>query len=1063
VTEAIQKKIVRDNPLILGCLFVFIGFFSFSQKHNLITFSVADGLPSQIVNDVFQDNEGFFWFATQDGISQFNGHDFKPFEPLKALEGVDAVSIIQDHKGRICIATNTSGVFIHDFKTTRVIDAKVGLPSNVIRRLFIDHDKVLWILTSEGVAQVVNDKVKLFQDPKNLFKQGVLSMTQTRNGDYWFGTQGNGLVRLSNGKFTYFDEKDGLQDPYIFSLTAHGDSALAGTTNSGVYVAKGNTLSKLAIPEIENAWISAVLLNPRGMYIISSVGLVHQLRTGKIEQITDQNGLTTNDLYNGYFDREHNLWLTSGNGVSCLRKEEILFFDKAGGLSDDKITALCILPNNQLAVGTYGSGINILKTSGEIVSHLNPPELQNVKITSLHYLPEKKELWVGTEQADHSLLVFSWVKNRFELRKKISKINSVFLQTITKIEADQYGNIWIGTFNAGLFKLSEKDTIQYGTTNILPSNEVYTFTFDTKGNPIVSLYQKGLFKIERNKCTRIYDEHYLKDKFILSLFVDETGTLFIGTKTNGLVILKDGKFTVSTQKNGLLSNTINAITKIDAKIWIGTNRGFNVLSYENNVLRTVLSLDKRSGLKSTEIQQNALVSIGGFVWAGATNGLSRIDPSEQALLHQKPIIALKNVKLFFEETNWSAFKNCRLNKHGLPISLELNHNDNHLSFEFVALTTGAVYYSYFLEGQDKDWTPLSENREVTFSNIAPGTYNFKVRSIDNHGIESEILSIPIIIHGPFWQTWWFRTLVMLVLIGGTFAIVRIRERTYRERQLILEQTVVERTSEVVQAYDKVEQQRAIVEQKNKEILDSISYAKRIQNAMLPTADLLTEDWKDIFVLYLPKDIVAGDFYWSEKVGEKQLTAVADCTGHGVPGAMVSVVCNNALNRSIREYGLYEPAKLLDKTRALILEEFSKYQEDVNDGMDISIVMFDPEEKQLFWAGANLPLWIIRSNGDFEEVKGDKQPVGKHLREISYTEHQIAITTGDTIYMSTDGYADQFGGPFGKKLKAAQLKAKLSELHEQPMEQQKQALLHVFDTWKGSLEQVDDVCIVGIRF
>jgi len=385
VTEAIQKKIVRDNPLILGCLFVFIGFFSFSQKHNLITFSVADGLPSQIVNDVFQDNEGFFWFATQDGISQFNGHDFKPFEPLKALEGVDAVSIIQDHKGRICIATNTSGVFIHDFKTTRVIDAKVGLPSNVIRRLFIDHDKVLWILTSEGVAQVVNDKVKLFQDPKNLFKQGVLSMTQTRNGDYWFGTQGNGLVRLSNGKFTYFDEKDGLQDPYIFSLTAHGDSALAGTTNSGVYVAKGNTLSKLAIPEIENAWISAVLLNPRGMYIISSVGLVHQLRTGKIEQITDQNGLTTNDLYNGYFDREHNLWLTSGNGVSCLRKEEILFFDKAGGLSDDKITALCILPNNQLAVGTYGSGINILKTSGEIVSHLNPHELQNVKITSLLY------------------------------------------------------------------------------------------------------------------------------------------------------------------------------------------------------------------------------------------------------------------------------------------------------------------------------------------------------------------------------------------------------------------------------------------------------------------------------------------------------------------------------------------------------------------------------------------------------------------------------------------------------------------------------------------------------
>ena len=612
-------------------------------------------------------------------------------------------------------------------------------------------------------------------------------------------------------------------------------------------------------------------------------------------------------------------------------------------------------------------------------------------------------------------------------------------------------------------KLSERDTIQYSTKNLLPSNEVYTFIITNKGDPIISLYQKGLFKIEQNRCTRIYDEKYLKDKFILSLFEDENGVLFIGTKTNGLVIWKNGSFKIATVKDGLLSNTINAITKNDKKIWVGTNRGFNVLSFDGEKLTTLLSLDKRSGFRSTEIQQNALVSIGNVIWAGSTNGLSKINTSQQDLLHQKPIIALKNVKLFFEETNWSAFRNCRLNKHGLPISLELNHNDNHLSFEFVALTTGAVYYSYFLEGQDKDWTPLSENREVTFSNIAPGTYNFKVRSIDNHGIASEILSIPILIHGPFWQTWWFRTLVILVLIGGTFAIVRIRERTYRERQLILEQTVVERTSEVVQAYDKVEQQRAIVEQKNKEILDSISYAKRIQNAMLPTADLLTEDWKDIFVLYLPKDIVAGDFYWSEKVGEKQLIAVADCTGHGVPGAMVSVVCNNALNRSIREYGLYEPAKLLDKTRALILEEFSKYQEDVNDGMDISIVMFDPEEKQLFWAGANLPLWIIRSNSDFEEAKGDKQPVGKHLREISYTEHQISITSGDTIYMCTDGYADQFGGAFGKKLKAAQLKLKLSEIHQQPMEEQKHALLHVFDTWKGSHEQVDDVCIVGIRF
>ncbi len=1063
MTEFIHRTIVKDNPFMLGCLFVLCSFLSLGQKHNIINFSTADGLPSQIVNDVFQDNEGYFWFATQDGVCRFNGHDFVPFQPLKALEGVDAVSILQDNQNRICIATNTSGVFIHDFKSTRVLDTKSGLPSNVIRRLFIDRDNRLWILTSMGVAQMNGEKITILKDPKNVFADGVLSMTQTQNGDLWFGTQGNGIVRLSKGKFSYLDEKDGLKDPYIFSMSAHGDSVLAGTTNNGVYIAKSNTLTRLQISSIENAWISAVLMDSRGMYVISSVGLVHQTNSGKIELITDKNGLSSNDLYNGYFDREHNLWLTSGNGVSCLRKEEILFFDKASGLADDKITALCVLPANKIAAGTYGSGITFLSNSGEILGHLNPPELENVKITCMQYIGSRNELWVGTEQADHSLLIFSVIKNQYVLTKKISKINKVFLQTITKIEADGHNNIWIGTFNAGLFKLSKKDTIQYSTKNLLPSNEVYTFTINKKGNPIISLYQKGLFKIENNSCNRIYHEQHLKDKFILSLFEDENGILFIGTKTNGLVTYKDGVFQVASVKTGLLSNTINAIAKNGKKIWVGTNRGFNVLSLEQDKLVTILSLDKRSGLRSTEIQQNALLSISNKIWAGSTNGLSIINPSQQDLRHQKPIVALKNVKLFFEETNWSAFKKCQLNKHGLPTSLELNYNENHLTFEFVALTTGAVYYSYFLENHDKDWTPLSENREVTFSNIAPGTYTFKVRSIDNHGMASEVLSIPILIHGPFWQTWWFRALVILLIISITFIIVRLRERSYRERQVILEQTVAERTSEVVQAYDKVEQQRAIVEQKNKEIVASISYAKRIQNAMLPTAEVLLEDWKDIFVLYLPKDIVAGDFYWSEKVENKQLIAVADCTGHGVPGAMVSVVCNNALNRSIREYGIFEPGKLLDKTRALILEEFSKYQEDVNDGMDISLVMFDPDEKQLFWAGANLPLWIIRSNGEFEELKGDKQPVGKHLREINYTEHQINLSSGDTVYMSTDGYADQFGGPQGKKLKAAQLKSKLSELHQQALEYQKEQLLKEFEMWKGEHEQVDDVCIIGIRF
>ncbi len=1056
--------IKKGSLFIMSCLFIFHGFLVQSQKHNVVNFSTADGLPSLIVNDIFQDREGYFWLATQDGVSIFNGQEFNDFHPVKTLEGVDAVSIVQDKQGRICIGTNTSGLFIYDYKKILNFSEKEGLKTNVIRRLFIDHDENLWILTAAGVYTFQDDKPTLFEDPEGLFEGGVLSMTQTKNGDLWFGTQGNGLVRLRSNEFHYLNEKDGLEDNYIFSLSSHGDSVLIGTTSKGAYVGLGNTLKKIDIPEINDAWISTVLYDWRGMYIVSSSGLVQVKKNGKYELITEKNGLSSNDLYNGYFDREFNLWLTSGNGVSCLRKEDIISLDKETGLSDEKITALCSLGNGIIAAGTYGSGINVIDAEGKVLNKVLPSELENVKITTLCYVREKKELWVGSEQTDHSLFVFEYEGRSLTLKRKINKIKNAFLRTITKIETDKTGGIWIGTFNAGLFKVSARDTIQYHKGHLLPSNEVYTFILNSDGNPLVSIYQKGLYEFNGKEFVRIYHPEHFSDRFVLSVLQDDDKTLYIGTKTNGLIILKNGTYSKVNSRNGLLSNTIQALAFLNRKLWIGTNRGINILGMKNGKVISTSSLERRSGHNNTEIQQNGLIVSGELIWVGSTTGLSRINPTVKFDQVPKPMIALKSVRLFFEDVDWSKQRDCESDKYGNPVSIELGYKDNHLTFHFGALTTSAVFYSYFLEGQDKDWTPLSETREITFSNLMPGTYTFKLRAVDNYGHLSDVLSVPILIRSPYWNTWWFRVSVVLLLIGLTYFIIRLREKNYKERQLILEQTVKERTSEVVQAYDKVEQQKQLVELKNKEILDSISYAKRIQDAMLPSDEVLKNDWNEIFVLYKPKDIVAGDFYWSEKINEKQLIAVADCTGHGVPGAMISVVCNNALNRSMREYGVYSPGKLLDKTRELILEEFSKYQEDVNDGMDISLLLFDKKKMSISWSGANLPLWIIK-NGEqvITELKGDKLPVGKHLRDYKYTEHEIAVSKGDQVYMTTDGYFDQFGGEKGKKLKSAALKQMIEQIAPQPATHQKDHLENAFEKWKGQHEQVDDVCVVGIRF
>ena len=287
------------------------------------------------------------------------------------------------------------------------------------------------------------------------------------------------------------------------------------------------------------------------------------------------------------------------------------------------------------------------------------------------------------------------------------------------------------------------------------------------------------------------------------------------------------------------------------------------------------------------------------------------------------------------------------------------------------------------------------------------------------------------------------------------ALLKMREGL-AESERILEQKVIERTEEVVR-------QRHIVEEKHKEITDSINYAERIQRSFLATKDLLDQNLKDHFVFFKPKDVVSGDFYFAEKLTNNNfLLATADSTGHGVPGAIMSLLNITSLEKAIENQD--QPSDILNTTRKIIIERLKKdgSVEGGKDGMDCSVICFDFKKKKIIVSAANNPVWIVRGSETIE-IKPDKMPVGKHdKQDVSFTQQTIDIKKGDVIYTLTDGFSDQFGGSLGKKFMSKKLRELLSKNAHLPMEEQRTILENTFISWVGDLEQIDDVTLIGVR-
>ena len=393
------------------------------------------------------------------------------------------------------------------------------------------------------------------------------------------------------------------------------------------------------------------------------------------------------------------------------------------------------------------------------------------------------------------------------------------------------------------------------------------------------------------------------------------------------------------------------------------------------------------------------------------------------------------------------------------IKPKISHKNSSLRIDFSApyyIAPGKTEFSYRIQGLVNDWTPWSTVSAIEYPLLPPGEYSIQAKARNIFGKESGMGNLDIVIKPPFHKTIVFYLLTISLIIAFFIFVLKFREQNLKKAKQVLEQKVSERTLEI-------EKQKNEISEQKKEITDSILYAKRIQTAVLPSTSMLNSVLSEHFVLFLPKDIVSGDFYWSAVKGDKIVILAADCTGHGVPGAFMSMLGISFLNEIVNAHNLDNASTVLDALRNHVKSTLNRSDNATQsrDGMDIALCIIDQKKMKLQFAGAYNPLYMLRE-GEITEFKGDKMPIGLYELDKEFTNNSINIKKDDCFYMFSDGFIDQFGGKNEKKYLTRQFKELLVQINPQPMTRQKEMLTTAFLDWKGCLQQVDDVLVIGIR-
>lgn len=1079
--------------------------FADNALYHLRFFSVDHGLSSPYAWSVLEDQRGFIWIATNDGgLVKYDGENFSVFTTQHGLGANIVYSMTEDKKGNLWLATD-NGLQKYDGINFHTFSENIGLNSNAVRCVLEDHSGKIWIGTEGGGVSCYDGRQFIhYALPEWKPHYSIYSMAEDKEGNIWMGTNGSGVAKFDGKKFTVYTTESGLSDNHVLSIyTDRKGKVWMGTYLNGITVFDGKSFSQITASDgLSSPSILAFHEDVEGNMWLGTYGQGIVKFDGKnFTTISAGEGLSNEYIRAINSDRFGNLWIcTYGGGINILNETSFFHFTKQNGLPVNLVYGTGEDKEKNIWLATWGEGA--VNYNGIGFSQFTEKEglLQNLNRQIL--TDDSGNVWIGSNGYGISVIEKDNVKNL-----GATAVNNGYILSTLK---DSRGNLWFGTSGGGAFYFDGSFWYRISVKEGMVNNYIMSMTEDSRGNIWLGTHGGGVSVFDGISLINYTEKEGLLCNRVWALYTDKKGNIWMGTNGNGIACYDGKQWKNFREENGLSNGFIQTINEDNkGNIWVGTGKGIDFFTENNNNGYSLhYGFGKEDGLRAPDIVHGSgFYSSDNKLWWGSGKGLVTLNLNRFHFPEKLPVTSLTDIYINEQHIDWNNQPDTLLKYTGdgkntpffnYPSQLELPYHINHLTFYFTSTDASPhkVKYSYQMEGLDPQWSIPSSSALADYRNIPYGTYTFKVKSTGATGKWSEPVQYTFTIFPPWWHTWWFRVIMVLCFVLILFLLFRWRTSALRKRQAELEETVRIRTSEVVREKKEVEHQKELVEEKNKEILDSITYAKRLQEAILPPLKIVKEYLPESFILYKPKDIVAGDFYFMESFAEASdskgknnnhvVFAAADCTGHGVPGAMVSVVCSNALNRAVKEFKLTDPGLILDKVRELVVETFEKSESEVKDGMDISLCILDTSNNELKWAGANNPLWVVKKGQEAEdkgqvkrdekindssliahglsliEIKPDKQPIGKYAEARPFTTHTVQLQKGDTIYIFTDGYEDQFGGDKGKKFKSANMKKLLLDISSENMETQREKISFEFEKWKGELEQVDDVCVIGVR-